>query len=409
MPKLLLTKRNIDSLKFAEKGQVDYFDTKLKGLFLRVGRAAMTFFVQVDILDPGTEKYRTVKGKLDRYGEITPEQARQRAPELLQRLRQGKPASGEAIPTLRDLYERYLKEKPLAKTTRAAYAFHIPPKFESWLDLPVSKLCTRLTPDVVISRYQQIRETKGKGAAQNSFKCLQSIIRYGSILYPQHITGNPVKVISDAKLWARQRAREDCLEPEQFKVFLEGLLQFTPVHRDCFLLILYQGWRPNETQSLKWQDVNLEKGIASIRHETEVTKHSYTVPLCSQSLAILKRRREARVGDNAFVFPSDWHSNKLGHVTMRAEKLKQRTGLDLTVHGLRRTFITTGERLRLRREDINHLTGHVDNSVTGRHYSRLTPDDLRPVIQRIADEIEWHLKGESGAKVIRLPVHAAGE
>jgi hypothetical protein len=101
---------------------------------------------------------------------------------LLQRLRQGKPAGGEAIPTLRDLYDHYLKEKPLAKTTRAAYPFHIPPKFESWLDLPVSKLCTRLTPDVVISRYQQIRETKGKGAAQNSFKCLQSIIRYGSIL-----------------------------------------------------------------------------------------------------------------------------------------------------------------------------------------------------------------------------------
>ena len=88
------------------------------------------------------------------------------------------------------------------------------------------------------------------------------------------------------------------------------------------------------------------------------------------------------------LFPSDWRTNKRGHITMRAEKLKKRTGLDLTVHGLRRSFITTGERLRLRREDINLLTGHIDNSVTGKHYSKLSIDDLRPTLQRIADEIE---------------------
>ena len=41
MPKLLLTKRNIDSKKHippVDKGQVDYFDEELKGLVLRVGK-----------------------------------------------------------------------------------------------------------------------------------------------------------------------------------------------------------------------------------------------------------------------------------------------------------------------------------------------------------------------------------
>jgi hypothetical protein len=86
-----------------------------------------------------------------------------------------------------------------------------------------------------------------------------------------------------------------------------------------------------------------------------------------------------------------------------------RTGLDLTVHGLRRTFITMGERLRLRREDINLLTGHVDHSVTGRHYTRLTADDLRPILQRIANEMERLLKHEPGMKVIQLNALAARE
>jgi len=402
MPKLHLTKKNIDSLPFTMKGQTDYFDTELKGLALRVGRDSKTFFVQLDVIDPVTEKYRTVKGKLGRYGELTPEQARHKVPEIILRLREGKPAQDEVVPTLRDLYQRYIRDKSLAKRTLDAYRFNITPKFESWLDLPLSKLVMKLTPDVVITRYQQVRETCGSGAAHNSFKCLQSIITYGAVLYPQHITGNPVKVISDAKLWAQRKAREDCLALDQFQIFAEGLLQFTPVHRDCFLVTLYQGWRPNEAQSLKWQDVDLKHGIVHIRHETETSKRSYTVPLCSQALEIMKRRLEAREEGNAFVFPSEWHSNKRGHVTMRAEKLKIRTGLDLTVHGLRRTFITMGERLRLRREDINLLTGHIDHSVTGRHYARLTADDLRPTLQRIANEIERLLKDEVGGKVIQL-------
>ncbi|QWV94301.1 hypothetical protein KP004_03705 [Geomonas oryzisoli] len=39
------------TLPFPPKGQVDYFDTELKGLALRVGRDVKTFFVQIDVFD----------------------------------------------------------------------------------------------------------------------------------------------------------------------------------------------------------------------------------------------------------------------------------------------------------------------------------------------------------------------
>lgn len=418
MPKLKLTKNEINKIPSPASGQVDYFDTDLKGFALRVSpdykdkktdklmKGAKTFFVQVDVFDPATGKYKTRKGKIGLHGEYTPEQARAKAPDIMKRLKEGKDADDASIPTLRGLYERYIKDKPLATTTLLAYKFHIPPKFESWLDLPLPKLATMLTPEVVIDRYQQILEGSGSGAAHNAFKCLQSIVNYGMVLYPQHVTGNPVKIISDAKLWTERKAREDCIEPGQFKAFHDGLLQFTPIHRDAFLFALYQGLRPNEAQSIEWKDVDLEKKTAFIRHETEKSKRSYTVPLCRQTMEIMKRREEAREEGNPFVFPSDWRTNKRGHITLRAEKLKQRTGLALTVHGLRRSFITSGERLRLRREDINLLTGHFDGSVTGKHYSRLTLDDLRPTLKRIADEIEKQLTGMT-AKVIQL--RAEGE
>ncbi|UFS71361.1 integrase family protein [Geomonas sp. RF6] len=413
MPKLKLTKANIDKIPSPEKRQVDYFDTELKGLGLRVSadysdkktgkqmKGARTFFVQIDVQVPGAKAYKTMKGKIGLYGEYTPEQARQKAPEIIKQLREGKPLSPAAPPTLRDVYDRYTKDNVRARGTIEQYRIHILGKFQSWLDVPLPELDVTLTPTVVIDRYQQVRTGSGPGAAKNAFKCLQALFSYGAIIYPQFVTKNPVKVISQAKLWGERQAREDCIEAGQFQAFYDGLLQFTPIHRDAFLLALYQGLRPNEAQSLEWADVNLEKRTAFIRHETEASKRSYTIPICRQTVEILERRKEAREAGAPYVFSSDWRTNKRGHITLRAEKLKQRTGLDLTVHGLRRTFITTGERLRLRREDINLLTGHVDGSVTGKHYSRLAIDDLRPTLQRIADEIERQVFGAT-AKVIHL-------
>ncbi|KIE41365.1 tyrosine-type recombinase/integrase [Geobacter anodireducens] len=411
MPKLLLTKRNIDSKKHippVEKGQVDYFDTEVKGLMLRVGKESKTFYVQVDVLDLTTGKYKSVREKIGRYGEWTPEEARATAPQLIRRLRDGKPKE-DPPPTLKAIYERYLVDKRLSKGTVTLYKGYIPRLFESWLDLPLNLLEKALTPEVVIDRFQHIRENNGPGAANNSFKCLQAIINYAEILYPQFITRNPTKVLSRTDMWAKIEGRDDCLEPKQFKIFSDALLKCTPAHRDCYTFALYHGIRPAEAYSLKWEDVDLENDFATFRHETERSKRTYTVPLSRQSKAILSRRKAAATEGQVHVFPKQGPRNKHEHLILRADHLKGKTGLSLTPHGLRRSFITTGERLRLRREDINWLTGHTDNTVTGKHYAKLTPDDLRPVLQAICNEIERLMLEGVGAKVITLPTAAQNQ
>jgi integrase len=404
MPRLLLTKRNIDSKKHVppvEKGQVDYFDTDLKGLLLRVGKDSKTFYCMVDVKNPDTGEFRTKREKIGAYGEYTPEEARTKAPDIIKRLREGKPAKEETPPSLQALYDRYLKDMPLSTGTRTLYESYIPRMFESWLDLTLPQLEKALAPEIVIDKFQHIRETSGPGAANNSFKCLQAIINYGEILYPQFITRNPVKVLSRVGQWAKINGRDDCLDVKQFKIFADGLLANTPVHRDCYLFALYHGVRPKEAYTLQWGDVDLEKGVATFRHDTETSKRSYTVPLSSQSQAILERRQEATTEGQEYVFPAQGARNKHAHLMLRADDLKNKTGLELSVHGLRRSFITTGERLRLRREDINLLTGHVDASVVGKHYSCLTPADLKPTLQAITNEIERLLRGET-AKVVDM-------
>jgi len=410
MPKLLLTKRNIDSKKHippVEKGQVDYFDTEVKGLLLRVGKTSKVFYVQVDVKDPVSGRFKTVKEKLGTYGEYTPEEARSKAPEIVRRIREGRPAD-ETPPTLKKMYDRYLADKRLSPGTETLYKSYIPRLFESWLDLPLNLLEQALAPEIVIDRFQVIREVNGPGAANNSFKCLQAIINYAEILYPQFITRNPLKVLARAEMWEKIEGRSDCLEPKQFKIFADGLLTSTPVHRDCYTFALYHGLRPAEAYTLTWEEIDLEHGTVTFRHGAERSKRSYTVPLSKQSKSILERRQAAAIEDQEYVFPKQGPRNKHEHLMLRSDDLKRRTGLNLTVHGLRRSFITTGERLRLRREDINRLTGHVDNSITGKHYSRLTPDDLRPVLQAICNEIERLMVEGVGARVVYLPT-AQGE
>jgi integrase len=406
MPKMQLTKRNIDKkIPFAESGQADYFDTELKGLLLRVGKSSKTFYVQVDVKDPVTGKFKTIKEKLGVYGEIAPEQARQMAPDIIRRIREGKPAA-MPIPNLQHLYERYLRDKPLTEGTKMRYTGYLPRLFASWLEIPLDKLNMALSPDIVTERFRQVREDNGPGAANNSFRCLQAIVNYAEVLYPQFVIKNPFKVLSGAKMWTKIGSRDDCLEPEQMKLFVDSLATATPVHRDCYLLALYHGTRAKEAYTLQWQHVNFEKEIVTFWHETEVSKRTYTVPMSRQSKEILLRRKQAAAVGAEYVFPVQGARGKHGHLVIRALELKRRSGLDITVHGLRRTFITIGERLRLRREDINRLTGHVDGSVTGRHYSRLTHDDMRPVLQTICNEIERLISKGIGAKVI--PLRQAG-
>lgn len=406
MPKLQLTKRNIDGkTPFTEAGQVEYWDTELKGLCLRVGRDSKTFYVKVDVLDSATGKYKSVKGKIGRYGEITPDEARKKAPETMAKLRAGKPVNDSPIPTLRDLYRKYVSDKKLKDSTAASYKIYFEnvngSKFSTWMDIPVPILIQMLRPDVVMVRYQEVLTGSGKGAASNAFKMLQAIINYGMILYPQYISRNPVKVITDAALWPEIKARITCIEPAQFRTFYDALLSFPAIHRDCYMFALYQGLRPDEAHSLRWADVDLEKELFDLTWKDSETKHRGILPLSRQTMKILSRRHNVAKEDAIYVFPSVSGRSSSGHVMLRADKLRVKTGLEITPHSLRRTFVQIGEkRLKIARESVKFLTNHVDRSVHGEHYAHLGVDDVRGPLQAIANEIECLMVQGIGGKVM---------
>lgn len=421
MPKLKFTKSALDKIQYPPSGQVDYFDTETPGLGLRVGTRSKTFFVKTDIKDAGSKTgFKTVRKALGRYGEITLEQARREfqgyddkeagfIPGKRLQIKRGEVSDGGAKTTLDEMINTYFAEKrnrdgkPLKPSTVRGYTHILGYHFEAWLPLPLGDIIRSLQPDVAIERYKLAEKNHGPFGARNAFVMLSAVINYARVKYPVSISTNPLQVLQLGQHMRRIEAREDRLEGGDFMAFYEGIQAFNEITRDCFLVCLYHGLRSEEAAAMRWEHVDLVKRELTIPD----TKNRQTlhVPLSRQTLAILTQRKERNPEGAPWVFPSLYRPqnlNKTGHVRLMAADLRARTGLKkITVHGLRRTFITTARKLKMF-EDAERLTNHVDNSVTGRHYDGTGIDDLRAPLQKICNEMERLMIEGVGAKIIRL-------
>jgi integrase len=425
MPKVTFTKKKIDSLKFADNGRVDYWDTDTKGLGLAVGKNTKTFVLQMDVKDTTKPKgYRTIKKTLGRYGDdITLEQAREMvrggvdkdtgAAVLGERIKikMGDTittATGDTV-TLGELVTAYFKEtkrkdgKDRKADSEAHYMRLIERHYAEWLTLPLKEV-NSLTPDVVMGKFQQLA-TKGPLTARNGVVMLSAVLNYGLAKYPGTLTSNPMKILTNSRvnIMPKIEPRHDSLiyDPDKrrndFQIFYEGLLSEPEVRRDLFLFTLFTGMRRQESATLQWQHVELEHKELHILDTKN--RNDLHIPLSRQAMEILHRRKEQAVEGVPWIFPA-LITCKDGHTNMMARHLRKVTGLDITIHGLRRTFITVGRKLK-RYEDTDRLTNHVDSSMAGKHYDETDIEDLRETANMIGNEIERRMLAET-AKVIDI-------
>ena len=119
MPRLKITKANMTEIVKPGSGQVDYFDTELKGFGVRATKAALTFFVR-STLRGTTQKPFIPIGV---FGTFTPDQARTKAKDYLRRLDIGENPHPKAQPkreiiTIQHLYSQYISSQkiPLAES-----------------------------------------------------------------------------------------------------------------------------------------------------------------------------------------------------------------------------------------------------------------------------------------------------
>lgn len=147
-------------------------------------------------------------------------------------------------------------------------------------------------------------------------------------------------------------------------------------------LLTLTGWRHSAVLRMRWEDVDMEKGVYNVR-EGYVGWKGYVgeVALSDYALGYLDElRKDPRYGGREWIFESR-HSDSAPHmVCIRGSVKKAATGLTykVTPHDLRRSYVTLGDmvangNLRLVGFLVGHKkgnTGFDGNAITGGYAMR---------------------------------------
>jgi len=243
----------------------------------------------------------------------------------------------------------------------------------------------------VEARFHRVTERRGWATANQAVSMLRSIYRRSSIDHEG--LRNPVELwIAGGGRLNRKRRRRISSPAEVLPRWRAGAetVGLPPDHRDIFMIGTYTGMRLGEVLSLRWERIDLERGI--LRVEETKTGEPLELPLTRQLAAVLERRRaEAGGADEGWVFPS--RTSATGHLKgldRYHAGISKAAGTRFWFHGLRNAFITVAERdLMLPRPLTKRLVNHArDDDITEGYAADWTVDQLREPAQRVADRIE---------------------
>lgn len=348
----------------AKQAQSFYRDSAIPGFALRVtNTGAKSFIVEKRI--NGKVKRIT----LGRYGNLTVEQAKKEAMKLLGEVATGhdplaekKNAELEAT-TLQDTFDDYLQtRKDLKASTIKDYTRCVQWGLEDWLKSPL----TAITKDMVENRHRKLGKAS-HARANNAMRVLRALVNHARNKF-EDSTGqpiiliNPVDRLSRNRAWYRIERRQTLIKPHQLKTWYEATLQLnTTTTRDYLHLLLFTGLRRSEASRLKWSEVDfLDKTVTILETKNHLV---HVLPLSAPLLALLKTRHEERT--SPFVFPSRSEWGYLVEPKSAIARVGELSGVEFSLHDLRRTFITIAESLDIPAYALKRLLNHKDpNDVT---------------------------------------------
>lgn len=173
---------------------------------------------------------------------------------------------------------------------------------------------------------------------------------------------------------------------------------------DLIRFLALSGLRKSEALGLRFQDVDLERGIMRFEdHKTSVQAGTKVLPLNSQLREIIQRRAAQRLGP--FVFPG-WKSN--GPIVGLAKmwsRVAEVAGLQaVTPHDLRRTFMSTSMELGYPAAIGDALLGHSLGKIRDTYVHLGSEGIMAMASQEVADWIAAAMAGDEvkpGVKVVR--------
>ncbi len=402
-----LTKTTLRGLKAPDPSGKPklHFDDDLKGFaVLCSGKTVVrSYVVQRDLPDGKTRRIT-----IGSVAEIDLDQARAEAAETLHQLRLGvdpkierKALAGQDI-TLRAAFAAFLASRPnLREKSRSNYTKSLK-YFEHWIDKPLRTIDREAveTRHRVIAKDVAARKgTSGAGTANGAMRTFRVIWNFAADRYA--LPGkNPVML---TKQWLPEPRRESYVAEKDLARFYAGI-QGLPnaVAKDYLTLLLFTGLRRSEAARLRWDDVDLVAKTITIPASSTKSGRSLILPMSDVVHGLLVARRA--IGRTEYVFPSKGRTGHIAEPKFPLRLVAAATGIRVSVHDLRRGYITIAESLDVGGYTLKMLVNHsIARDITG-GYIMPSPERLRAPVQKIADRLKvlcgiLSMEGESIARL----------
>ena len=412
-----LTKRLVDQAVPGPKAAF-IWDAELRGFGVRVEPTGTKTFVlryRVRHLGPtGPKRFFTI----GRYGPLTVDQAREEAKKVLGAVSLGRDPAAElaqdkADHTFAAMVELFLTEHVRKKRKPATSA-----DYESLLRshaIPV--LGTRKLKDVGRVEVAKLHGSLSEKPYQANrlLAVISSLYSFAEKreLVPEHF--NPARRIEKFKEDRRERFLST-VELERLGAALDegettGLPwivnttrpvskhstkpknQFTLLSREAvgaLRLLIFTGARLREILHLKWEYVDLERGLLLLPDSKTGRK---TVVLNGAARAVLV----ALPKTSPFVIPGKTPDKPRTDLKKPWELVCARAGLvGVRLHDLRHTFASIGAGASLGLPIVGKLLGHSQPQTTAR-YAHLDADPLRRASNMIGDQLATAMRGSAKA------------
>jgi integrase len=378
-----------------------YWDDALTGFGVRITPSgAVSFIAQSRV----NSKLRRVT--IGSTQKLNVKDARTEAKKILGKLATGidpvavKLAQKAKSVTLREVADDYFINrkrkdgKPLKQTTKNDIDRHIKTTFSDWENKPI----VSITREMVGARYTK-KSAKSVAQANQSMRVLSALIRYATAKYRKPdstkiILDNPVDVLRETSALSAVEPRTTVV-PEakrgewwsevQRRRYDPSMATASRTAADLIAFIALTGLRLTEAKTLKWSQVDLED--KSFNLVDTKNRRDVTFPLSDVANLILSERRE---NGSAYVFPGRSNGH-LDNATKQFKLINKATGVEVSAHPLRRTFIQIGlKKLDLDLWKVKALSNHkLSGDVTLNDYGDLTDVRfLKPQADKIAEYYE---------------------
>jgi integrase len=224
---------------------------------------------------------------------------------------------------------------------------------------------------------------KFKESRRERFLTGEELERLGSAIREAETAGIP---------WAVDESKPNA---RHLPMSAKRFTRINPFAAAALRLLMFTGCRLREILNLRWEHVDLERGLLLLPDSKTGRK---TVILNAPALAVLNALEEV----GPYVVPGDNPDSPRPDLKRPWNAITKRAGLDgVRLHDLRHTYASFGAGGGLGLPIIGRLLGHSQPSTTAR-YAPLDNDPLRRASESIAGRIAAALEGKPSPAVVPL-------